>query len=276
MQLKIKIALAPALETQEPAPFDRAKIARFSITVVGVVILAALLFLNFTQANKISTEPVAAISNKASESVVNEASIELETSEPENIIKALPAKATDTEMPMSVESPVDAPDGIEPTPPMLELATLSVRQSPASLPVADELDEDKGVQVDAVQQNIVATPTSENVVIGQKPSFILRSVLTSAVINREPVDKLTDLVSLAAHKKVFFYTHLIDLEGQQVEHRWYFDKELKAVVTLAVGSANWRTYSSKVFNSSLVGTWRVEVVAPSNKVLDVHYFDVSH
>jgi hypothetical protein len=49
----------------------------------------------------------------------------------------------------------------------------------------------------------------------------------------------------------------------QITHVWYHDGEAMAKVVLPIGSANWRTYSSKAILPVWTGLWEV-------KVLDAH------
>ena len=88
-----------------------------------------------------------------------------------------------------------------------------------------------------------------------------RSVLTSSIENREPIDDLGNRVVPDGSdvQTVFFFTHLMDMQDTQVVHRWIYQGEEKATVTLNIGSNNWRTYSSKKLLPHWQGTWQVQV-----------------
>lgn len=90
---------------------------------------------------------------------------------------------------------------------------------------------------------------------------IERSILTSSIENREPVDDLANLVTSDGtdNQRVYFFTQVKQLEGDQIIHRWFFGDKEMATVTLNIGSNNWRTYSSKRLLPSWLGDWRIEV-----------------
>jgi hypothetical protein len=92
----------------------------------------------------------------------------------------------------------------------------------------------------------------------EKNSHVARAVFTTAIADREPVDKLTTLPNTV--DRVFFFSDLRDLAGQIVTHRWEYAGEVKAEVTFKVGnSARWRVYSSKNLLPEWTGTWTVVV-----------------
>ncbi len=88
-----------------------------------------------------------------------------------------------------------------------------------------------------------------------------RGILTSNVSNREPVDDLgNQVVSDGSNsQQVFYFTHLKQLEGTQIQHRWYYRGKEMATVTLNIGSNDWRTYSSKRLLPNWIGEWKIEV-----------------
>ncbi len=88
---------------------------------------------------------------------------------------------------------------------------------------------------------------------------VLDSVITTAIKNQLPVDHIE--VYPAGHGKLFCFTRIIGArEETHVTHVWYYQDDELARVSLSVGSADWRTYSSKRFLPQWVGQWRVEVL----------------
>jgi hypothetical protein len=59
-----------------------------------------------------------------------------------------------------------------------------------------------------------------------------------------------------------------------VTHAWYRDGKTMAEVELNVGSANWRTWSSKRLLPDWVGFWEVKVLDQAGKVLASSSFEV--
>lgn len=80
----------------------------------------------------------------------------------------------------------------------------------------------------------------------------------------------------AATEKVFCLTRIRGLEAPgTVTHAWYHEGRTLARVDLPVGSADWRTWSSKRLLPSWTGHWEVKVLDASGKVLATAGFDVN-
>lgn len=88
-----------------------------------------------------------------------------------------------------------------------------------------------------------------------------RSQLTDMIAQREPVNDLGQTVNVSASgmRKIYFFTQINNLAHQQITHRWLYQGEEKAAVTLNIGSDNWRTYSSKLIPAYWSGEWQVQV-----------------
>lgn len=63
-------------------------------------------------------------------------------------------------------------------------------------------------------------------------------------------------------------------EPLTVTHAWYHEGKTMAKVDLHVGSANWRTYSSKNILPSWTGRWEVRVLDPNGVVLATRSFTI--
>lgn len=96
--------------------------------------------------------------------------------------------------------------------------------------------------------------------------FVKRAVVTSGIVDREPVDDLSEVDS--SIDKVYFFTEVVNKANTFVTHRWLFNGRLEVEVVLKIGSDRWRTYSSKNLVPALhSGTWQVEVIDQQNKLL---------
>ena len=104
-----------------------------------------------------------------------------------------------------------------------------------------------------------------------------RSQLTSSIENREPTDDLEGVVQGQFNqiKRVYFFTQVSGLANQQIIHRWLFEGEEKAAVTLNIGGDSWRTYSSKSLPSYWEGKWQVQVWH-GDLMLISHHFEVTY
>lgn len=87
---------------------------------------------------------------------------------------------------------------------------------------------------------------------------VVRSIFTSAIEDREPVDKLEN--SLSDNDRVFYFTELRDMSGQTAIHRWEYDGEVIAEVKFDVRGPRWRVWSSKSFIPAWTGDWKVSVL----------------
>ena len=100
-------------------------------------------------------------------------------------------------------------------------------------------------------------------------AFALRvadAVITTAIIEQMPVDNIETYP--ADYGKLFCFTRIVDAEKDlKVTHVWYYQEDELARVELAVGSADWRTYSSKRFLPQWVGQWRVVVLDEEGREL---------
>ncbi|MBE9486795.1 MAG: DUF2914 domain-containing protein [Chloroflexi bacterium] len=88
---------------------------------------------------------------------------------------------------------------------------------------------------------------------------VIDGVITTAIKNQLPVDQIE--VYPAGYGKLFCFTRIVGVQEEtHVTHVWYYQDDELARVSLSVGSADWRTYSSKRFLPQWVGQWRVEVL----------------
>jgi hypothetical protein len=94
---------------------------------------------------------------------------------------------------------------------------------------------------------------------------VARSTFTSGIQDREPVDQLSE--TTAPNQKVYFFTELKDLDGQAVKHRWLYQGAVVTELDFNVGGARWRVWSNKTMQPDWLGTWTVEVVNGSGKVI---------
>ncbi|MBW1997646.1 MAG: DUF2914 domain-containing protein [Deltaproteobacteria bacterium] len=93
------------------------------------------------------------------------------------------------------------------------------------------------------------------------------------VVNRECIDANTRFASPV--EKLYCFTRIVGATTPtSVTHVWYFGDMERARVTLKVGSASWRTYSSKIILPHEIGEWHVNVLGPDGKPLMVIPFEI--
>lgn len=88
--------------------------------------------------------------------------------------------------------------------------------------------------------------------------YVARAQFTTAMEEREPVDNVVILSS--ENQKIYFFTDLRNLSGQQVRHRWEYNGNVEAEVEFQVEGDRWRTYSSKTMDPNKLGEWTVLVI----------------
>lgn len=99
---------------------------------------------------------------------------------------------------------------------------------------------------------------------------IARSSFTTEIENREPVNSITKLNT--DEHKIYYFTELKGMEGQQVTHRWEHNGKVMAEVPFQVGGQRWRVYSSKQLENDWTGEWKVSVVDGNGSTLGVNTF----
>ena len=94
---------------------------------------------------------------------------------------------------------------------------------------------------------------------------VVRSVFTTAIDNREPVDQVGQLTN--DNTAVKFFTEVRGMEGHAITHRWEKEGEVKAEVTFNVGGNRWRVWSSKNLQPEWLGNWQVSVIDEGGNLL---------
>ena len=132
-------------------------------------------------------------------------------------------------------------------------------------------------QMDAAAQD-AATTTSESTTateavpadaVTEQAGFsrgsVVRSIFTSSIQEREPVDKLNN--TEAEQERVFYFTELRDMSGQTATHRWEKDGQVAAEVKFDVRGPRWRVWSSKSFIPDTAGEWKVSVLNGAGEII---------
>ena len=103
-------------------------------------------------------------------------------------------------------------------------------------------------------------------------SGILRLVLLTNETPSAKARSLGEQIDAAAIPQLALYSEVKGLNGQSIEHRWYYEGKLMTRIKLPVKLDYWRTYSRKEFDASQKGEWRVEILDPQQNLLFSHHF----
>jgi hypothetical protein len=99
------------------------------------------------------------------------------------------------------------------------------------------------------------------------------AAICANVIDREPVG--TGRTFNIAVGKLYCFTKIVGAETPTtITHVWYYGDTERARIKLSVRSMSWRTQSSKIIQAHEVGSWHVDVLGPSGKILRTIYVNV--
>ena len=104
----------------------------------------------------------------------------------------------------------------------------------------------------------------------QTPGTVARAQFTNAVENREPVDKVSNLLN--DKNRIYFFSEIKDAPNQKITHRWEYDGKVMSEMNFDVGSARWRVFSSKTLDPSWTGEWKVSVLDEAGSTLGASTF----
>jgi len=118
---------------------------------------------------------------------------------------------------------------------------------------------------EAASTESAATADASSEQAGFSRGSVVRSVFTTGIQEREPVDKLSN--TSAEEQQVYYFTELRDMSGQTAVHRWEKDGDVKAEIKFDVRGPRWRVWSSKSFQPTTEGEWKVSVLNGAGEVI---------
>lgn len=154
-----------------------------------------------------------------------------------------------------------------------QIPAIADASEPELAPTQEEVSEG-----DVTSHADVASHTLSAAALGTSidTEFVTRALLTTEVVDREPVDVLGEEINLSSLTgRVMFFTEIKGLTNTTVRHNWYFNDEQVASIELSVKAPRYRTYSSKRMIEQFVGHWRVELVDSNKRVLAQKTFSIN-
>ncbi len=108
----------------------------------------------------------------------------------------------------------------------------------------------------------IVSPDKSN--IGANGAYVDRIALCLDIKDNEP--DIIDSVFPPNVKRLYCFTAIKGARDvSEIQHRWYYNDDLQASVSLKIGSSSWRTYSAKSIPSVYTGEWRVSIVNSKNE-----------
>lgn len=100
---------------------------------------------------------------------------------------------------------------------------------------------------------------------------VSRALFTTAVVDREPVDRV--LVLDGSIDQVYFFTELRYMDGQIVRHRWEYQGKTVYTKIFKVKGPRWRVYSSHKIKPEQLGKWTAVVTTNKGWPLKASIFE---
>lgn len=110
-----------------------------------------------------------------------------------------------------------------------------------------------------------ASVEKNDAMTGFSRGTVARSIFTTLIDNREPVDKVKQVPE--KNGDVFYFTELRDMSGQTAKHRWEYKGKVIAEVDFKVRGPRWRVWSKKSFQPGWAGDWKVSVLNGADEVI---------
>lgn len=119
---------------------------------------------------------------------------------------------------------------------------------------------------------VAETPAEAGAPLFSADTGVLRLALLTNETPSAKARSLGEQIDAAAVPQLALYSEVKGLNGQNIEHLWYYEGKLMTRIKLPVKLDYWRTYSRKEFDAGQKGEWRVEILDPQQNLLFSHHF----
>lgn len=86
---------------------------------------------------------------------------------------------------------------------------------------------------------------------------VARAIVTTAVENREPIDRVLIMENKVA--QLYFFSDLRHMQGQQITHRWEHEGKVVMRKNFEIKGPRWRIFSSMNLSPNMTGQWTVMI-----------------
>jgi len=179
----------------------------------------------------------------------------------------------------SIEVPIPelvleaVPQNPEPEPAPVKALSTETLAADSVKPVAELSDKANAQQPVAAETRLATeTPTDVGAALYSAETGVLRLVLLTHETPSAQARNLGAQIDAAAIPQLALYSEVKGLNGQHIEHLWYYEGKLMTRIKLPVKLDYWRTYSRKEFDANQKGEWRVEILDSQQNLLFSHHF----
>ena len=103
---------------------------------------------------------------------------------------------------------------------------------------------------------------------------VSRSAFTREIVAREPAEASVEFPSDVG--EVYFFTQILDAgKSEEIVHRWDYNGETVAEVSLHVEGPSWPTWSSKKVMPHQLGAWSVTVITAEGDAIETANFTIT-
>ncbi|OIO55273.1 MAG: hypothetical protein AUJ55_10555 [Proteobacteria bacterium CG1_02_64_396] len=93
----------------------------------------------------------------------------------------------------------------------------------------------------------------------------MRTVFTTAIKDREPVDRVSTFSAKSG--QATFFSEVRNLDGHTVTHQWRWGDKVMFEIPFKIKGERWRVWSTKTLLPQWQGVWSVWVVDETGQVL---------
>ncbi len=97
---------------------------------------------------------------------------------------------------------------------------------------------------------------------------VKRFILARSIRGREPIGSLDSItIDTEGVAVIYAFSEVINMSGSTLYYHWFNNMKQVAKVRADVGAKSWRSYSNKIINNKMQGSWLVELRTEDGQIL---------
>ncbi len=127
-----------------------------------------------------------------------------------------------------------------------------------------------------IKRNNKITKNSQEYSETTNKTIISRALLTTALIDREPIDNIISFVKVSRQKdtKINYFTEIMNMNGKVLYHQWLWEGQMEFNKKISIKGPRWRVSTKKYIPFSKPGTWLAKLVNEEGNILNEIKFEV--